>query len=216
MKEVGAMSDRALVTELTTLLDPQVTANSAYLEAVEVRAAGRRRLVRVIVDTDKGVSLDDVAALSRALSETLDGPSGSAILGEQPYTLEVTSPGVDRPLTQIRHWRKAIGRLVEVAPQDGEIYVGRVTGVSFGADPQDAPTVTLDVDGELREVPIATVVRAVVQVEFGRVSGLVVNDADEADEVEAEEAAVLEVDDEVEDDDEDDDDDDDENDEKEG
>ncbi len=78
------------------------------LEGIRVTAAGRRQVLRVVVDADGGVSLDDIALASRELSVKLDN---SAEMGEQPYTLEVSSPGVDRPLTQPRHWRRAIGRL---------------------------------------------------------------------------------------------------------
>ena len=79
------------------------------LEGVRVTSAGRRRLLRVVVDADGGVSLDDIEQVSRELSAVLDQ---AAAMGEAPYTLEVSSPGVDRPLTEPRHWRRAVGRLV--------------------------------------------------------------------------------------------------------
>ena len=81
------------------------------LESVKVTTAGRRRLLRVVVDSDRGVSLDDAALASRELSAKLDA---SDVMGDMPYTLEVSSPGVDRPLTQPRHWQRAVGRLVRV------------------------------------------------------------------------------------------------------
>src|SRR6202035_2080698 len=94
---------------LTRLLEPVVHALDLDLESVRVSAAGRRRLRRVVVDADGGVSLDTIALASRELSARLD----KAIeMGELPYTLEVSSPGVDRPLTEPRHWRRAVGRLV--------------------------------------------------------------------------------------------------------
>ena len=85
------------------------------LESIRVTAAGRRRLLRVVVDSDHGVSLDDAAAVSRQLSAALDSV---AVMGDFPYTLEVSSPGVDRPLTDPRHWRRAAGRLVQVTAAD--------------------------------------------------------------------------------------------------
>src|SRR3954451_21966512 len=92
-------------------LDPLVTAAGYDLEDVSVTAAGRRSVVRVIVDRDGGVDLDAVAEVSRALSAGLDE---SDVMGEAPYVLEVSSPGVDRALTEPRHWRRAIGRRVRV------------------------------------------------------------------------------------------------------
>jgi ribosome maturation factor RimP len=98
---------------LTGWLEPMVTASGYDLEELVVRPAGQRSVVRVVVDRDEGVSLDDVAELSRALSEVLDAQDEA--LGRSPYVLEVTSPGVDRPLTAPRHWRRNVGRLVGVA-----------------------------------------------------------------------------------------------------
>ncbi|HEV7726423.1 MAG TPA: ribosome maturation factor RimP [Modestobacter sp.] len=98
---------------LTATVEPAVTAAGYDLEELVVRAAGQRSVVRVVVDRDAGVSLDGVAELSRAVSEVLDADGDD--LGRPPYVLEVTSPGVDRPLTLPRHWRRNAGRLVTVA-----------------------------------------------------------------------------------------------------
>lgn len=130
--QAGARRSRdETAAELSRLLTPAVAEAGFDLEAVEVRPAGRRRLVKIVVDGDDGVSLDDVADLSHAASELLDA---SDVMGAAPYVLEVTSPGVDRPLTEARHWRRAAGRLVEV-PVDGE-EGGRIEGrvVSAGED----------------------------------------------------------------------------------
>jgi ribosome maturation factor RimP len=144
------------------------------LEGIRVTAAGRRRVLRVVVDADGGVSLDDIALASRELSVKLDS---STEMGEQPYTLEVSSPGVDRPLTQPRHWRRAIGRLVEVplnqqtAGQEiqtaghengngAATAEGRVVGSSERG-------VTLERDGVTREYQYAELGPGRVQVEFG-------------------------------------------------
>ena len=97
--------------KLEALLEPIVRAAGLDLESVKIGSAGRRRLLRVVVDADGGVSLDDIALVSREASIRLDG---TGAMGEAPYTLEVSSPGVDRPLTQPRHWRRAVGRLVRV------------------------------------------------------------------------------------------------------
>jgi ribosome maturation factor RimP len=102
-----------VTTRLTAWVEPAVTAAGYDLEELVVRPAGQRSVVRVVIDRDQGVSLDDVAELSRALSEVLDAQDEA--LGRSPYVLEVTSPGVDRPLTAPRHWRRNVGRLVGVA-----------------------------------------------------------------------------------------------------
>ena len=99
-----------VTTRLTGWVEPAVVSAGYDLEELVVRPAGQRSVVRVVVDRDEGVSLDDVAELSRALSEVLDAQDEA--LGRSPYVLEVTSPGVDRPLTLPRHWRRNIGRLV--------------------------------------------------------------------------------------------------------
>lgn len=137
---------------------PVVAAAGLDLEECEVTPAGRRRVLRVVVDKDGGVTLDDIAEVSQQLSERLDAKDP---LGGQPYTLEVTSPGVDRPLTLPRHWRRATGRLVRAVLTDGGALTGRVVDVT-----EDA--VVLDVDGRSRELPLATVARATVEVEFRR------------------------------------------------
>jgi ribosome maturation factor RimP len=148
---------------LLELLAPVVAATGYDLEDVTVTAAGRRSLVRVSVDADGGIDLDAVAQVSRAVSDALDADAdgGSAFAG--PYVLEVSSPGVDRPLTEQRHWRRAVGRLVQV-PVGEKSVVGRLTGASEAG-------VTLDVDGIPREVPWADLVRGKVQIEFNREEG---------------------------------------------
>ena len=125
----------AVVEELTRLLAPAVAAAGFDLEEVDVRPAGRRRLVRVVVDADGGVSLDDVTSLSRTASGLLDD---SDIMGAGPYVLEVTSPGVDRPLTEARHWRRAAGRLVVAPLTEGGQIEGRVVSA-------DEESVVIDV-----------------------------------------------------------------------
>jgi len=135
-----------------------VHASGLDLESVRVTAAGRRRLLRVVVDSDRGVSLDDAAAVSRELSAVLDEVG---VMGDFPYTLEVSSPGVDRPLTQPRHWRRATGRLVKVKVADGDAVLGRVVSA-------DTEEVVLNVDGDRRRFPYAKLGAGAIQVEFGR------------------------------------------------
>jgi ribosome maturation factor RimP len=164
-------------SRLAGLVEPVATAAGYDLEELVVRAAGQRSVVRVVVDRDQGVTLDDVAEFSRALSEVLDADGDD--LGRSPYVLEVTSPGVDRPLTAPRHWRRNTGRLVtvEVGPEKAREHVtARVVRV-------DDDAVVLAVEkgnakkGQLRRatvertVPWAELGEARVQVEFSRPAG---------------------------------------------
>ncbi len=157
---------------LWSLIDPIVSAADCDLEDVVVRQAGKRRLVRIVVDHDGGLPLDLVAELSREISRALDDAD---VLGEAPYVLEVTSPGVDRPLTQARHWRRAVGRLVLVTPRTGEPFEGRVVAAGLEA-------ATLDVGGRSRVVAYAEGRRAVVQVEFRQLEDADLGGPDEDDE----------------------------------
>ncbi len=131
------------------------------VETIDVQKAGRRHVVRIVVDRDGGVDLDLVAAVSRRASEVLDVPPLSDAL-PGPFVLEVTSPGVDRPLTEARHWRRAVTRLVEVTTDDGATVVGRVMSV-----PSDDEVVLTTEAGDT-VIALSRVQRAVVQVEFNR------------------------------------------------
>jgi len=142
---------------IADVIGPVIAAAGMDLESVRVSAAGRRRLLRVVVDSDRGVSLDDAAAISRNLSAALDA---TPVMGDFPYTLEVSSPGVDRPLTDPRHWRRAVGRLVQVTAADAGPISGRVLAA-------DADGVTLDVAGDHRRFGYTALGAGAVQVEFG-------------------------------------------------
>ncbi|MGW0520479.1 MULTISPECIES: ribosome maturation factor RimP [unclassified Crossiella] len=148
-----------LVAQLEPLVRETVHEVGFELEELDIRQAGRRRLVRVVVDSDDGIGLDEIAKVSRSVSATLD--AHDAILASA-YTLEVTSPGIDRPLTHPRHWRRNRLRLVKVRPLEGAEYVGRVGP----ADEHDTGGVVLLVDGELRTVAYREMAKAVVEVEF--------------------------------------------------
>ena len=145
---------------IADVIRPVVAAAGMDLESVRVTAAGRRRLLRVVVDSDRGVSLDDASAVSRELSAALDTV---AVMGDFPYTLEVSSPGVDRPLTDHRHWRRAVGRLVQVTVTDS----GGARPVSGRITAADTDGVTLDVEGARRRFPYTMLGPGAIQVEFG-------------------------------------------------
>ncbi|MGA5305043.1 ribosome maturation factor RimP [Nucisporomicrobium flavum] len=157
------------------VIEPVVAAAGYDLEEVNLSRAGRRHVVRVLVDADGGISLDDVAVVSREISTALDAAEeaeGELLAGE--YQLEVGSPGVDRPLTLPRHWRRNAGRLVAVTI-GGRSVTGRVTQAGDTA-------VTLDVDGESREVAYADLGPGKVQIEFKRLDEAVFPDEDDAGE----------------------------------
>ena len=146
----------ALVAGLTSPL----AAMGVDLEGVEVQKAGRRHVVRVIIDLDGGVDLDTVADVSRAVSELLDEQPLAAVV-PGPFVLEVTSPGVERPLTLERHWRRATSRLVVATLRDGSTVTGRVVSAS--------PTeLTLSVSDEASVFAWADVDHGLVQIEFAK------------------------------------------------
>jgi ribosome maturation factor RimP len=138
---------------LRPLVEPVVLASGYDLEDVAVTSAGRRSIVRVVVDRDGGIDLDAVADVSRAISEALDAADA---FGDAAYTLEVTSPGVDRPLTEPRHWRRNVGRLVEVGGEKGRILEATDEGVA------------LEVNGTRRDVSHDELGTGKVIVEFSR------------------------------------------------
>jgi ribosome maturation factor RimP len=155
---VSSANQDATRDRIEAELDDPLRALGLDIEAVEITPAGKRRILRVAVDKDGGVTLDEVAEATREVNRVLDE---SDVMGEQPYTLEVTSRGVDRPLTLPRHWRRNAGRLVKVTFADGRSATGRIGEAS---DEQ----VTLEVDGSARQVAYAEVKKALVQVEFNR------------------------------------------------
>ena len=149
----------SLVNNLTELLTPAVTQAGFVLEEVTVTPVGKRRLVAVVVDCeDRNPSLDEVTVVSKEVSAILDNYTQ---MGEMPFTLEVTTPGIDRPLTLGRHWKKNIGRLVKITPKTGEKYIGRIASVKENA-------VTIEIKGKESDVSFEEISRAQIEVEFNR------------------------------------------------
>ncbi|MBO0812154.1 MAG: ribosome maturation factor RimP [Microlunatus sp.] len=147
---------------IAAVVGPVLEQFALDLDAVEIKPAGRRSVVRVVVDGDgpdgTGPSLDDIAEATKAVSGALDD---SGATGAGPYTLEVTSRGVSRPLTLPRHWRRNADRLVAVSLADGEQLTGRIMD-------SDDDAVTLEVGGETRQLAYAQISKALVQVELNR------------------------------------------------
>ena len=165
-------SARWMTSGWPELIEPVVAAAGMDLESVRMTVAGKRRLLRIVVDGDHGVSLDDAADVSREISAMLDDANA---LGEVPYTLEVSSPGVDRPLTEPRHWRRAVGRLVKVKVT-GE---GTVEGRMLAAD---ADGVTLDLAGGERRFGQGELGPGAIQIEFGRIPDAELDESEDEDE----------------------------------
>jgi ribosome maturation factor RimP len=184
-----AQSDALLLELATSIVEPA----GLYLETITVRPAGRRLLVQIVVDCDGPLDLDLVARISRELDYELEEQN---ILGERGFTLEVTSPGIDRPLTLTRHWIKNIGRKVEVELVDGTVFQARISG-------SDEFAVSFEDHADVSLVDIAL---ATVQIEFNRKSGILNpvdsedEDLDDSDSVEDEDDDFDEDDDEDEDD----------------
>ncbi|MFE7752279.1 ribosome maturation factor RimP [Streptomyces sp. NPDC057428] len=149
---------------LRELLEPLVNAQELDLEEIELSRAGRRQVLRVIVDSDDGVELDTCAELSRTVSATLDETD---VMGEGEYVLEVSSPGADRPLTEHRHYVRATGRLARLTLGDGGELVARILGV-------DDEGLDLEVPGvkgrkpTARRVAFDEIAKARVEIEFNR------------------------------------------------
>jgi ribosome maturation factor RimP len=145
--------------QVIELLDGEFARAGYEIEDVVIDAAARPPRITVIADGDEPLDLDSVAALSRSASELLDG------IDTAPYVLEVTSPGVDRPLSTEKHFRRARGRKVELTLSDGSQLTGRLGEIRGG-------TVRLVVregaraNFSVRELPISGITKAVVQVEF--------------------------------------------------
>jgi len=152
----------ALKDQISELVTPAVSDLGFYLEDVHVATPGSHRIVTCIVDGDASLNLDQVTSVSRVISELLDE---APFMGETPFTLEVTSPGVDRPLTQPRHFAKNFDRLLKIIKLDGSEVTGRIL-----SNTDKDVTLSVAVKKETIEevVTMADIKRAVVEIEFNR------------------------------------------------
>jgi ribosome maturation factor RimP len=155
----------AISDQITQLVTPTVESHGLFLEDVHIVSPGKHRIVTCIVDSPTSLNLDQVTEISREISELLDAAS---FMGDAPFTLEVTSPGVDRPLTKERHFTKNLGRLIKVVTVNGTVITGRA--VSSHSD-----AVTLKVIDKKSEkeiiIQLADIKRATVEIEFNRKDG---------------------------------------------
>jgi len=155
----------AFTDQISQLVTPAVEAQGFFLEEVQLVSPGKHRIVTCIVDGETSLNMDQVTSVSRAISELLDE---APFMGETPFTLEVTSPGVDRPLTKPRHFAKNHDRLLKVVKLDGDVVIGRIA-----ANSENEVTLTVTDKKEVKDVIVAfsDIKRATVEIEFNRKDG---------------------------------------------
>jgi len=155
----------ALKDQISELITPALHQAGYFLEDVNLVNPGQHRIVTVIVDGEAGLNLDQVTVASKLVSELLDEAS---FMGETPFTLEVTSPGIDRPLTLPRHFTKNVDRLLKVTKNDGVVVIGRIQ-----SNTENDVTLEVTEKKEVKEVVItlAEIKRALVEIEFNRKDG---------------------------------------------
>lgn len=152
----------ALKDQISELITPALQQAGYFLEDINVVSPGNHRIVTVIVDGESALNLDQVTVASKLVSELVDEVP---FMGETPFTLEVTSPGIDRPLTLPRHFAKNVTRLLKATMSDGSVVTGRIT-----SNTDSDVTLTVTEKKEVKEVVVALadIKRAVVEIEFNR------------------------------------------------
>jgi len=155
----------ALKDQVSEFITPALHKAGYFLEDINIVSPGQHRILTVIVDGATALNLDQVTVASKLVSELLDD---APFMGETPFTLEVTSPGIDRPLTLPRHFAKNADRLLKVTQTDGEVVTGRILSNS-----ENDVTLTVTEKKEVKEVTIAfaDIKRAQVEIEFNRKDG---------------------------------------------
>ena len=147
MNELAAMA-----SDLRNELVPHLSDSGLILEEVEIRKAGRRLLVQIILDSERNLNLDEIASASRKLDLIIEEEN---LLGDQAFTLEVSTRGIDRPLTHIRHFIKSVGRKVEIQPET-ETFTDRIKNV-------EGQVVGFE---DHESLDLSTIKNAVLQIEF--------------------------------------------------
>jgi len=138
--------------KIVAALAPIIEASGNFLEDLTITSAGKHRILTVVVDGEKHLNLDEVTAITKSLSEVVENLSE---IGDLPFTLEVTSPGVDRPLTLPRHWRKNLGRLINITLNDDSKVTGRI-----------GESTESDVQIDESKIKFADIKKATIEIEF--------------------------------------------------
>ena len=155
----------ALKDQISEYITPALHEAGYFLEDVNLVSPGQHRIVTVIVDGESALNLDQVTVASKLVSELLDE---ATFMGETPFTLEVTSPGIDRPLTLPRHFAKNIDRLLKVTKTDGVVITGRILS---NTDSDLTLSVTEKKDVKEVVISLGDIKRAQVEIEFNRKEG---------------------------------------------
>ncbi|MGW1803444.1 ribosome maturation factor RimP [Streptomyces sp. NPDC002078] len=163
---------------LRELLEPLVTSQGLDLEEIAVDSVGRKRVLRVVVDSDTGADLDAIADVSRALSAKLDETNA---MGDAAYDLEVGTPGAERLLTEHRHFVRATDRLVKFQLTEGGELIARILTVDEDGLDVEVPGVK-GRKATSRRLGFPEIVKARVQVEFSRKDDKVKKDMKEEEE----------------------------------
>ena len=142
----------SIQADIAQVISPIIESNGNYLEEVKVANLGKKKLITVIIDSDTHLNLDQVTVVTRSISDAIEN---LASLGTTPFTLEVTSPGIDRPLTLSRHWRKNIGKLAKIDLGEGKSIESRISSVT-----EDSVIL------ESGEVKFAQIKKATLVIEF--------------------------------------------------
>lgn len=152
----------AIKDQIAELITPALHEAGYFLEEVNLVSPGNHRIVTVIVDGESALNLDQVTVASKLVSALVDE---AAFMGETPFTLEVTSPGIDRPLTLPRHFAKNVTRLLKVTKSDGVVITGRITS---NTDTEVSLEVIEKKESKEVTIQLADIKRAVVEIEFNR------------------------------------------------
>ena len=138
--------------EISAAIRPIIEATGNYLEELTITTAGKVKILTVIVDSEAHLNLDQVTAVTKEISLVIEE---LPVLGDNAFTLEVTSPGLDRPLTKPRHWRKNLARLVKITMANGQVIEGRIGAATETSVLVDENTVSFE-----------DIKRAVLEIEF--------------------------------------------------
>lgn len=149
-----------LIQNITDLATKIAAANGLDLVDVEIFRAGKRRVLRIYIGKKGGISVEDCAKMSRDLGTLLDADN---VMQDENYTLEVSSPGLDRPFKTLKDYERNVGNLVRVStsePIEGKrLVVGKLEAVN-------ADAITVDANGKARSIPLDLIMQAKIEIKL--------------------------------------------------
>jgi ribosome maturation factor RimP len=147
------------VARINELILPVLEAQEVELVDTEFIKAGKRYTLRLFLDKPGGIKLDDCASLSRILGEIIDVHD----IIDHPYTLEVSSPGLTRPLKKVEDYQRFAGRLVRITIRSGagkkSLFRGELRGL-------EGESVVLQEGSQVFHLPLADIVKARLDIDF--------------------------------------------------